>query len=61
MKETPSIAKDCLLVKKIEIRETNEQIQHDIITYMHIQFPALGRDVASDLCQIVVDNFNKLK
>ena len=61
MKYKPSI-KDLILLKKIDIINTREQIQEDIITYVN---PLLDNDYeftnlnVDDLCQIVVDNFNK--
>jgi|7_EtaG_2_1085326.scaffolds.fasta_scaffold07192_4 hypothetical protein len=61
MKETPSIARDCLLVKKIDIDNSSKQAQEEITHYMRTQFPALGLDVAKDLSQMVANNFNKLK
>jgi hypothetical protein len=48
--------------KKMVGTQVSEQIQEDIITYMN---PLLDRDYElsqgniDDLCQIVVDNFNK--
>ena len=63
MKHEPSI-KDLILIKKIDIINTREQIQEDIMTYMD---PLLDNDYeftnlnVDDLCQIVVGNFKKLE
>ena len=47
-------------MKKIDIINTREQIQEDIDTYLgdKIDYPVQGKDI-ENLCQIVVDNFNK--
>jgi hypothetical protein len=39
------------------IREAQEQIQEDIMTYLD----GFNDDIIDALCQIVVDNFAKLK
>jgi hypothetical protein len=43
--------------KKEALQEIREQIQEDIITYCD----GMGHEFKSALCQIVVDNFQKLK
>jgi len=61
--DTPSI-KDLTLVKKIDIINAREQIQEDIISYLDStpSVPSWPKGLwAEELCQIVVDNFKKLK
>ena len=42
--------------------EVREQIQEDILAYTEDKFEPWIRDVMNDdLCQIVVDNFKRLK
>jgi len=68
MTNTPSI-KDLTLVKKIDIINTREQIQDDIISFIGSERGRLatGQDWRVDeyrkdvLCQIVVNNFKKLE
>ena len=42
--------------------ETKEQIQEDILTYLegYWAFTPYGEKMKTDLCQIVVDNFEDL-
>tara|TARA_B110000196_G_C20613538_1_gene416331 strand:+ start:185 stop:451 length:267 start_codon:yes stop_codon:yes gene_type:complete len=56
MKHEPSI-KDLILLKKIDIINTREQIQEDIMTYAAIS--TVPTKEVDALCQIVIDNFNK--
>ena len=55
MKHEPSI-KDLILIKKIDIINTREQIQEDLITYFNNDDMTIDMD---EICQIVVNNFNK--
>ena len=55
MKYEPSI-KDLILLKKIDIINTREQIQEDLITYFDNDDMIINLD---EVCQIVVNNFNK--
>jgi len=55
MKHEPSI-KDLILLKKIDIINTREQIQEDLITYFNNDDMTIDMD---EICQIVVNNFNK--
>ena len=54
MKHEPSI-KDLILLKKIDIINTREQIQEDLITYFDNDDMIINID---EVCQIVVNNFN---
>jgi len=54
MKYEPSI-KDLILLKKIDIINTREQIQEDLITYFDNDDMIINLD---EVCQIVVNNFN---
>jgi len=56
MKYEPSI-KDLILLKKIDIINTREQIQEDLITYFDND--DFDDSVLDEVCQIVVNNFNK--
>jgi hypothetical protein len=56
MKHEPSI-KDLILLKKIDIINTREQIQEDLIT--HAAISTVPTKEVDALCQIVIDNFNK--
>ena len=56
--DRPSL-KDLILIKKIDIISTREQIQEDVITLMDGCYGLTHDDLADKLCQIVVDNFNK--
>ena len=56
MKHEPSI-KDLILLKKIDIINTREQIQEDIITYAAVS--TVPTKEVDALCQIVINNFNK--
>ena len=49
--------KDLTLIKKIDIINTREQIQEDIITYAAVS--TVPTKEVDALCQIVIDNFNK--
>ena len=52
---------------KKELIEVREQIQEDLMTYLDGIDEALGAcsndsyEIVTTVCQIVVDNFNKLK
>jgi|10_taG_2_1085330.scaffolds.fasta_scaffold100000_2 hypothetical protein len=52
---------------KKELIEVKEQIQEDLVTYLDGIDEALGAcsndsyEIVTTVCQIVVDNFNKLK
>ena len=48
--------KDLILLKKIDIINTREQIQEDLITYFDNDDMTIDMD---EICQIVVNNFNK--
>ena len=48
--------KDLILLKKIDIINTREQIQEDLITYFNNDDMTIDMD---EICQIVVNNFNK--
>ena len=44
--------------------ECKEQIQEDMITYCEAKLPLdykESQSITNDLCQIVIDNFKKLK
>jgi hypothetical protein len=49
--------KDLILLKKIDIINTREQIQEDIITYAAVS--TVPTKEVDALCQIVIDNFYK--
>ena len=50
--------KDLILIKKIDISSTREQIQEDLITYFDNDDMTIDMD---EVCQIVVNNFKKLE
>ena len=48
--------------QSLVITEVREQIQEDIISLVHsTPYGDENQELADDLCQIVVDNFKKLK